>query len=411
MGDRTPGRGFSVGDMSTTIGAGLRVAWRGVGLTWRVDVLPMLVLLGVEMAGTFAAGHRYGHHVSAGQNVNAGAYAVVAVSAVALVARRRHPRLVLAVVFSASLAYSLADYPAGPIFLSLILAFFTAATRGHRRAAWAAIVGGFVSFSWLGVLVGVRPPARSFPGGIAGLAGWLAVLAVGAEVVRVRRERAAEATQARDSERARRASEERLRIARDLHDVIGHNISLINVQAGVGLDLMDQHPEQARIALAAIKAASKEALGELRSVLDALRRQGENAPRSPAPGLGRLEELLARSRQAGMNVTANIAGRPRPLPTGVDLAAYRIIQEALTNVARHAGPASTCVKIAYDDDTLTLSVEDDGRHPATNGSSPTGTGIAGMAERAAALGGILAAGPRPAGGFVVSACLPLGEAE
>ena len=154
----------------------------------------------------------------------------------------------------------------------------------------------------------------------------------------MRREHVVEARVARQADVRHRASEERIRMARDLHDVIGHNISLINVQAGVGLDLMDSQPDQARAALAAIKTVSKEAIEELRTMLNTLRQDDEDAPRAPAPGLDRLPELVDLTRAAGLAVTMQISGRPVAVPTAVDLAGYRIVQESLTNVARHAGP-------------------------------------------------------------------------
>jgi signal transduction histidine kinase len=242
------------------------------------------------------------------------------------------------------------------------------------------------------------------------LGGWLAVLVITAEVVRLRRERAADARSARAVDARRRASEERLQMARDLHDVIGHNISLINVQAGVGLDLMDTQPEAARAALGAIKTVSKEALGELRAMLAALRNAEEDAPRAPTPGLDRLDELVELTRAAGISVVLHTIGEPRALPAAVDLAAYRIVQESLTNVARHACSATATVRLAYGVDGLDVEVSDDGQAAMGNGSGlpGTGSGIAGMRERALALGGQFSAGPCARGGFTVSAHLPLG---
>jgi signal transduction histidine kinase len=181
---------------------------------------------------------------------------------------------------------------------------------------------------------------------------------------------------------------------------------LISVQSGVALNLNQQLPEQARAALAAIKQASRDALGELRSALDILRQDGEPAPRSPVPALARLGDLVSQASAPGLEVSAETEGTVRPLPFGVDVAAYRIAQEALTNVARHAGPATATVRITYGEDDLTVQVDDNGRQPARPGPSG-GTGIAGMRERVAALGGELYAGPRPGGGFRVRARLPL----
>jgi signal transduction histidine kinase len=221
------------------------------------------------------------------------------------------------------------------------------------------------------------------------------------------RRQAAERTQAEEARR--RAGEERLRIARELHDVLAHNISLINVQAGVALHLMDEQPGQSRTALVAIKQASNDALGELRSVLDVLRQGDEAPPRAPASGLAQLDSLVAGAGATGLEVRTRVEGLPRPLPAGTDLTAFRIVQESLTNVTRHAGPASATVLVRYGPDDLTVRVDDDGRGPAAAAGPGNGNGIRGMRERVAALGGELTTGPRPGGGFRVQARLPIDE--
>jgi signal transduction histidine kinase len=183
----------------------------------------------------------------------------------------------------------------------------------------------------------------------------------------------------------------------------------------VALHLMDEQPGQSRSALVAIKQASNDALGELRSVLDVLRQGDEAPPRTPASGLAHLERLVAGAEATGLQVRTRVEGVPRPLPAGTDLAAYRIVQESLTNVTRHAGPASATVLIAYGDKDLTVRVDDDGRGLGPTGSAGSaegnGNGIRGMRERVAALGGELATGPRPGGGFRVQARLPLDPVE
>ena len=196
-------------------------------------------------------------------------------------------------------------------------------------------------------------------------------------------------------------------MTRDLHDVVAHNISVINVQANTALHLMDRQPERARSALTTINDVSRQALVELRSVLDVLRDVGESAPRTPSPGLARLGDLTDSAAAAGLTVHVEQAQRPAPLPADVDLAAYRIIQEALTNTARHSGATKATVRVSYRDGTLVIEVDDNGiPRPPGRGNGP-GHGIAGMTERAKALGGTLHAGPRPEGGFGVRARLPV----
>jgi len=328
---------------------------------------------------------------------------------VALLGRRRWPLATLLVVAAVTVLFYALGYPFGPAWLALIVAFWTAVTGGQRLVAWLTAGLAIPAFVALTALFG-RTPVPTLGGVVAHL-GWLLVVLVAAEVARIRRERVLEAARTRAEEDRRRAGEERLRIARELHDVLAHNISLINVQAGVALHLMDERPGQSRTALVAIKQASSDALRELRSVLDILRLGGD-APRSPTSGLDSLDGLVANAAAAGLEVRTHVEGTPRPLPAGVDLAAFRIVQEALTNVTRHAGPATATVLVAYGDDGLTVQVDDDGRgHRGPGGTPGGGNGIRGMRERAAALGGELTAGPRAGGGFRVSAHLPLDGAR
>lgn len=363
-------------------------------------LLPLVVAV-IQVGGTYLAGKRQPEHA----DFDALALVLVAAGPAALTLRRRYPATVLSFVLATTLTYFLLDYPRGPIFFALIIAVFTAVMAGRRAAAIGSIVAGYVGFLWGGYLVGTSGP----PSGEAslGLGAWLLVLITVAEVGRARRERAHEYARTRAEEAKRRASEERLRIAQELHDVLAHNISLINVQAGVALHLMGQQPGQARTALSAIKQASNDALGELRSVLDILRQGDEASPLTPATGLSHLDDLVRKANASGIEVSARIEGDSRPLPAGTDLAAFRIVQEALTNVTRHAGPARATVLISYGED-LIVQVEDDGPGgPAGATTAGSGNGIAGMRERAVALGGNLEAGPKPDGGFRVVARLPL----
>jgi signal transduction histidine kinase len=354
------------------------------------------------VVGTFFASQGQPHR----RPFDAGASALVVVAAGALAWRRRYPVPVLGVVFGAVLLYYVRGYANGPIWLVLIIAYFTAVVAGHRLAAAVVAVVGFLVFPWLDFLLRDQPGPSL--GGLAGLAAWLLVLLGAAEAIRIRRERVAEAARIREEEARRRAGEERLRIARELHDALGHHLSLINMQSGVALHLNKELPEQARNSLTAIKQASKEALTELRSVLDILRQEGEPAARSPTWTLARLDELVSQAAAAGLEVRTETDGEVRRLPFAVDVAAFRIVQEALTNVTRHAGPATATVRVAYGDGDITVQVDDDGRGPSPHGAAAgSGKGITGMRERVAALGGDLEAGPRPGGGFRVRARLPL----
>lgn len=202
---------------------------------------------------------------------------------------------------------------------------------------------------------------------------------------------------------------ERMRIARELHDVVAYSFATISVQAGVGAHVADESPDKAAEALRAIKAISGEASREMRAILGVLRRPG--AGDAPLHGLARLDTLAATTTGAGLPTRVVVSGRARSLPPAVDRAAYRIVQEALTNALRHAGPASAAVTVGYEPDRLVILVLDDGRRPERSHREPEvggGHGIDGMRERALALGGDLEAGPQPAGGFRVRASLPVG---
>jgi signal transduction histidine kinase len=346
--------------------------------------------------------------------LDAGAYALLALGPLALILRRRYVRQVLAFVFAVTVVYVARGYPLGPNFLSLGLAIVSAIFAGERMLAWAAVGVGWLLFLGLPWALGHSDGPKVLAA--LAIAAWLLVALAGAEGVRSRREHFAELRRTRELQARRQADEERLRIAQELHDVLAHNISLINVQSGVALHLMDEKPEQARIALTAINEASADALREVRSVLGVLRGTGAQAPRAPAAGLDRLDELVTRTRAAGVSVTLAVHGERRPLPASIDLAAFRIVQEALTNIVRHAGAEAATVELTYGPDELTVQVDDNGHGPAASGGrrevpAPDddggGNGIPGMRERALALGGTFDAGPRSGGGFRVRARIPL----
>ena len=366
-------------------------------------ILPAVIGF-IQIAGTYLASRHATDHME----FDLFAVGLLGTGAAALTIRHRYPVAVLAFTLAVTATYILVDYPRGPVFFALIVAFFSAVMAGRRGEAIVLLIVGYIAIEWGRYFLGFDP-APPLEEALA-VGAWLLVLLSIAEFARSRRERFVEAGRARAEEARRRATEERLRIARELHDVLAHNISLISVQAGVALHLIDERPEQARSALGAIKEASNEALSELRSVLDVLRHGDEDPPRSPTSGLDRLDDLIARTEGAGLRVTKEIAGQVRPLAPGLNRAAYRIVQEALTNVTRHADGASARVTITYAEDALVLQIEDDGRGASAAEMSKGGRGIAGMKERVAALHGELEAGPRPGRGFRVRATLPLNPA-
>ncbi|WP_405851969.1 sensor histidine kinase [Streptomyces sp. NBC_00090] len=376
------------------------------GLPWRST----LVIAVLVMAGTGFAGRNQPDR----EALDLLGRGLLLFGAALLVFRHRRPVPVVFGVAAVTLGYLAAGYPYGPVFVMVAVACFAAVVQGHRTAAWWALgllwAGHLLLSHWLYRWLpptgdGPAPWGQELPAGAFAVA----VLAA-SELVRVRREQWAQQRAERAAAERRRADAERLRIARELHDVLAHSISVINVQAGVGLALLDSHPEQARSALTTIKAASKEALGEVRQVLDTLRTPGD-APRAPAPGLGRLPELVEQAGAAGLTVTVTTSGPPAAaLPPGADLAAFRIVQEALTNVVRHSGSRTARVEIGHGPGRLDLRVDDDGPATGTEAGG-SGNGLAGMRERAAALGGTIEAGGRPDGGFRVHAVLPLRPEE
>ncbi|MEH0528696.1 sensor histidine kinase [Streptomyces stelliscabiei] len=327
--------------------------------------------------------------------------------ALLLLGRWRWPVLVAFGTAVSAMVYLGAGYPYGPVFLTVAVGCFSAIVAGHRTAAWTAMgalwVGHVLVAHWLFRWL---PPggddAASWGQEIVVVA-WVVAIVALSELARTRREQWAREREDRARAGRRRADEERLRIARELHDVLAHSISVINVQAGVGLALLDSDPEQARAALTTIKAAGKEALGEVRQVLDTLRTPGD-APRAPAPGLDRLPELVEQAAGAGLAV--EMEGRAPELSPGTDLAAFRIVQEALTNVVRHSGSWRARLRIEHGGGELRLRIDDDGPATGTDAGGG-GNGLVGMRERAAGLGGTIEAGPRPDGGFRVLAVLPL----
>jgi signal transduction histidine kinase len=348
-------------------------------------------------------------------------YALVLLHTLPLVARRRFPGTVLALCVTSGLAFAALFMP--PVFLgpAILVAVYSVAAYGDRRVS---LVGLVVAEAGLAanqltqgrferiVVTGLeRSTFLLFMGFIA--VAWVLGHFVGDRQVYAAQleERTAELEQAREELARRAVVEERLRLARELHDVVAHAMSVIAVQSGVGAHVAESRPEEVGKALAAIEATSRGALEELRRLLGVLRQDSESqASLTPVPGLANLDSLLAEVGKAGLAVRLRVEGTPVQLPAGVDLSAYRIVQEALTNVVKHAGPAHAQVTIGYRDQELTVEVIDDGRGAVTSvsdGRMGTGHGLIGMRERVAAFNGDLQVGSRPGGGFRVAARLPL----
>ncbi len=327
-----------------------------------------------------------------------------------LAVRRDVPRAVLLVTVAAMVGHALRVRPDAVTAVPVLIALYTVTAAGHRvlgAAVTTPLIAGAVASNL--VRVEGRTPREAIQEAILPV-GWFVAALVAGEVSRHRRadldrarQRAAEAERTREEVALRRAGEERLRIARELHDSLTHSISIIKVQAGVAVHLARKRGEDVPEALVAIQAASTDAVRELRATLDVLRTRDHEPPPS---GLDRLPDLVARARAAGLPVTLTVTGEPRDLPAEVDRAAYRIVQEALTNVSRHAGPAHASVTVGYAAGELTLRIDDDGT--ARTGAPPVpGVGLIGMRERVAALGGRLRAEPRSEGGFTVRADIPV----
>ncbi|BBX33892.1 two-component histidine kinase [Mycolicibacterium mageritense DSM 44476 = CIP 104973] len=371
-------------------------------------LVPLVVAV-IQVAGSTGIRHR----VPELPPLNWFGYLLLLAGPAALLARIRYPYPVLLAVLAVTLTYHLAGFGAGPVFLSLVVAFLRAAAVGPRWWTYPLPVLGWVAVAWL------LPWLRDRPGppleALGALGAWLLVLIAIAEglrqrrsVVEARRQRQdAMALQAR-AEQQRQATAARLAIARELHDVLAHSLSMINVQSSVALELLDKQPERAGPALAAIKDASRQAISDVHALVAALRTDG-GEPTAPTPGIADLDALLAPARATGLAVTTTVRGEPRPLPAVVDVAAARIVQESLTNVVRHSTATAAAVTVDYGPTHVAVGVDNDG-HPL-NSSPSGGSGITGMRERAKALGGDFTAQRVPGGGFSVRASFPVNESN
>ncbi|MEU3512817.1 sensor histidine kinase [Streptomyces longwoodensis] len=339
---------------------------------------------------------------------------LITVGAVALVFRRSAPLTVLAVTGTVSVVECVTGDPRAPVAMSAVVALYTVASTTDRATTWRA---GLLTMTVLTGAAMLSGPLPWYAQENIAILAWTGIGATAGDAVRSRRavvqamrERAERAERTREEEARRRVAEERLRIARDLHDVVAHHIALVNVQAGVAAHVMDKRPDQAKEALAHVREASRSALNELRATVGLLRQSGDpEAPTEPAPGLDRLDELAGTFRSAGLRVEVARADQGTTLPAAVGLAAYRIIQEALTNVQKHAGAEARAeVSVVRVGPNVEITVLDDGRtddppDPVSGG----GHGLLGMRERVTALRGTLTTGPRYGGGFRVHAILPV----
>ncbi|MEU1052520.1 histidine kinase [Streptomyces sp. NPDC005876] len=380
---------------------------------WALDTALAAGVLVCMVAGSFVEGHGPDGVTWGMRPPDPLSLVLMTLGAAALVFRRRAPITVLACTGALSVAESVTGDPRAPVVMSAVIALYTVAAATDRPTTWRA---GLLS---MGVLTGAAMLAGPLPWyaqeNLAVFA-WTGIGATAGDAVRSRRafvrairERAEKAERTREEEARRRVAEERLRIARDLHDVVAHHIALVNVQAGVAAHVMDKRPDQAKEALAHVREASRSALDELRATVGLLRQSGDpEAPTEPAPGLDRLDELAGTFRNAGLQVEVARADQDTTLPTAVGLAAYRVVQEALTNVRKHAGPGAKAeVSVVRVGPNIEITVLDDGTVQPPDPAAGGGHGLLGMRERVTAVRGTLTTGPRYGGGFRVHAILPV----
>ena len=340
--------------------------------------------------------------------------ALSVVGTLPLVVRRRWPLAVFAVCWAVTMVHSYLQYPEpAPVFGVLFALYAVAAHARTRRSAVVALV---IVVTSTGVFFFI-PKLDTGLGDVLGIWATLVASWVLGDNMRIRRayvttveERAERLERERDAEAQRAVLEERTRIARELHDVVAHGMSVMVVQAGAARRILAKDDaERATEALRNIESTGRGALEEMRRLVGVLRASsdGDIVPRLPQPGISDLDDLVRNCREAGLDVTLQVEGDFRPLPSGLELVVYRIAQEALTNTIQHAGPARAQVCLEYAPEELRLSVRDDGRGAATSPRAEPGHGLAGMRERVTLYGGKISVGPQAGGGFRVSAALPL----
>ncbi|WP_455353664.1 sensor histidine kinase [Streptomyces sp. SYSU K217416] len=385
-----------------------------------VDSFWAVTLLGFSMLWVVQADMSTGTRTAA---------VVIVLALCAVVAlRRRAPERMLALAVAAGVAQLALNVEINPADWAMLVIIYTvAATDGPRWVSRFALIGGLCASP----LAQVRWPEPNIS--LLGRIFFMAIMIVPfalawvlGDSMRTRRayfaqleERAARLEAEREAQAKVAVAAERARIARELHDVVAHNVSVMVVQADGAAYVMDAAPDQAKQALETISSTGRQALAEMRRLLGVLRtgEPQEGGEYVPQPDVEQIEDLVEQVRTAGLVVDFKVEGTPRPLPSGVELTAYRIVQEALTNTRKHGGPdAGASVRLVYFDDGLGLLVEDDGRGAAhemyeDGGADGRGHGLIGMRERVGMVGGTLDAGPRPGGGFRISALLPLKPAH
>ena len=373
----------------------------------------LAVLIFLATVGALLSAHRMG--VDAQPPL--WTYITSAIACAALMFRRTHPWPVLVVTAAGYLVVQSFSHDVPPLILAVVTALVTITLAGQR---WAAIIAAVVITAAALIIGSIRDAEYwSHPRPVAVAA--LCALAIAlADAVRNRRayvaaveERARRAEESREEEARRRVSDERLRIARELHDVLAHHIAVINVQAGVAGHLLQRQPDQAIEALDHVRAAARAVLSEMQAVVTVLREPGESAaPAEPTPGLDGLAALIDGFRSVGLSIDTVVRGTPVTLPAAVDLVAYRAVQESLTNVRKHAGNASVVLELDYQPSVFDLTVTNTGtgqgsRRAGRNTASTGGFGLMGMRERVGSVGGTVRADPTADGGFVIAATLPI----
>ncbi len=363
-------------------------------MDWAIAVAVAALLLGTGLSGKHPAGERelFGS-------------VLLAAGGLALVARRRAPLAVLAVTGLCAVGYEAAGFEV--LAVSYLVAVYGAVRAGHRALTVAASVSLLVVLPLTALIFRDGPAREAFTQARNVLEiAWLIASFAAGEALRQAERRAEEAERTREETALRRADEERLHIARELHDSLTHQISVIKVQSEVAVHVARRRGEPVPETLLAIQAAGREATRELRATLEALRDDDTAPPQS----LEHVPELVERARSMGLEATLTIEGQRHDVPAAVGRTAYRIVQEALTNTARHASATTATVRIEYRPDALSIQIEDDGRATPDDAPAP-GLGLLGMRERVTALGGRLRAEPRARHGFTVQAELPVERAS